>query len=774
MPFKIGQLLLTSNQKSSKFCEIYVAQPNLEKEKIAGIIFVLLEIENKSPNLIKFVDMLINSFNRYYYENEKLLLREKVATIKIEHIFETAISKINKTLSEFFENDKQFIDLTDVNATLGVMHENSLHFATIGRNKAYLLHLDKTKREDNIRKKFDKNDDIKKDRYKFTNILGKDDSLNIASVDKFFPNIISGSIPIGSYIIFSGETLYEYLTNKQLIEIITKLPPGSAVEQIKNLLSGINAQIPFLAIIIKNTAPSMEDTAKRKLPMVRVPAHAGESIVNLNSTEENTEKLLSPSGIINFHKWINKLFSSRLINKNQNILIIKNKIFYNKYSLWLPLKIIYSIYSYFKKILLYIIAIIYYLIKYLTKKENWKSIIIWLVNIPNKTANALIISFLWLRNLQLKYKIMIMIILVSSGLFIYNLSATSNKKQTVENKQKIDNLTVTIEQKQNAIDADLLYNNKEGAKKAIGELEQMLSELPNATIEEQDKRKVFYEKFYLQLEKVNQTINISNFSEVADLSKIEATAKPDSLINSGDGNKIFAGDNSLHKIYLANIAEKSVTDVKSDAGQLSSLYFPTNTVENGNIYFYGRDKIIKLETKLDSVSDISFSASIDPDNAIAAAGYNNKIYIANKLSNQILVYVKNGGKYSLSQEWLKDETDIKRTISMGIDGNLYLLQNNGNILKFSKGKKVEFNQEAITPAATSPGKIIASPDMDSIYISDPSTKRIITYDKNGKLLAQYRLNGLDELKDFSINEKNKTVYVLSGTKIFSFEQKSLN
>jgi len=772
MPFKIGQLLLTSSQKSSKFCEIFVAQPDLEKEKIAGIIFVLLELDNKSTNKIKFVDLLINSFNKFYYENDKLLLREKVAAIKIEHIFETAVSKINKSLAEIFEADKNFIDLNEANITLGVMHENSLHFATVGRNKAFLLHLDKSNAGDNAKKKLERRKVLQKDIYKLTNILGNDEISNRAAPDKFFPNIISGAMPIGSYIIFSGETLYEYLTHKQLTEIITKLPPTSAVEQIKNLLSGINAQIPFLAIIIKNTAPSAEETAKRNLPLSKSPAHAGESIINLNTTADATEKLLSPSGIINFHNWVNKLFSIRLINKNQNILIIKNKYFYNKYTLWLPLKIVVFIYSYFKKIFLYIFAIFYYLIKFLSKKENWKLLMSWGANIPNTASGLIILSFSRAKKLDLKYKIMLLVIFTSSVLFIFNITATNNKKQLLEDKEKIDTLTASIEQKQNAIDADLLYNNKDGAKKTIGELEQILSELPSTTAQEQDKLKIFYDKFYQQLEKVSLSMNVSDFKEVADLAKIEAAAKPDSLVLSGNGEKIFAADNTLHKIYMANVKENLVTDIRNgETSQFESLYYPTNTLENGNIYYFERDKILKIETKLDALNEIFFGSSIDADNTIAAAGYNNKLYIVNKQSNQILVYSKNGGKFSLTQQWLKDTTDIKQAKSMGIDGNVYLLQNNGIILKFSKGKKAEFNQEAITPALVEAGKIIVSPDLQLIYVSDPVEKRIIAYDKNGMLVVQYRLAGINELIDFSVNEINKTIYILSGAKILSFEQK---
>ena len=43
------------------------------------------------------------------------------------------------------------------------------------------------------------------------------------------------------YFIFANEALPEYLSREQLINIITTLPPISAVEQIKNLLKVVGA-----------------------------------------------------------------------------------------------------------------------------------------------------------------------------------------------------------------------------------------------------------------------------------------------------------------------------------------------------------------------------------------------------------------------------------------------------------------------------------------------------------------------------------------------------
>jgi hypothetical protein len=68
-----------------------------------------------------------------------------------------------------------------------------------------------------------------------------------------FSSVISGEIPPSSYFVFTSEAFSEYLPDKDLLAIVTKLPPIVATEQMKNILGKINSFIPFLGIIIKNT-----------------------------------------------------------------------------------------------------------------------------------------------------------------------------------------------------------------------------------------------------------------------------------------------------------------------------------------------------------------------------------------------------------------------------------------------------------------------------------------------------------------------------------------
>jgi nucleoside diphosphate kinase len=96
MYYKIAQLMLTPGKKASTVSDIFIAQPDVIKESLAGKLFILFEIESKKVDSLKVINFLIDNINYHYYQSEKIILREKITSLKVEHIFEDALAKTNK------------------------------------------------------------------------------------------------------------------------------------------------------------------------------------------------------------------------------------------------------------------------------------------------------------------------------------------------------------------------------------------------------------------------------------------------------------------------------------------------------------------------------------------------------------------------------------------------------------------------------------------------------------------------------------------------------
>lgn len=757
MNYKIAQFILTPPQRGQSTLEIYVAQPDANKEALAGKLFALMEISSTKVASLKVINFLINSLNHDYYQNEKMILRERVSTVKIEHIFESALAKTNKKLAEFLQAEKIKLNPDILNLTIGVVYDDSLHFANLGKNKALLIY--RGKPGDNIKHKLA---DI-------TEQTGAAETKKQSSAIKLFSNIISGSLPRGGYFIFANETFGEYLSAKQIISIVTTLPPASAAEQIKNTLNKINAYVPFLGIIIKNTAGVEIEETKIGEPIASTKA----SIANLLVTEEKTEKLLTPSGLVNAKKWsslVNNLisrFSPRPADKiNRSALLLKDRIFIKRKADWLSFK---KIFQTLKNLSAYIIGLLIYIFKIITDKKILADFFHkFIFKIKNSWAILKatgLKSFLWYRHLNKINKILFSVFLICSLIFSVNLGWQNIKNKTTAKQALINNLTMAIEQKQNQIDASLLYNNETGAGKLLTEVRDLLQQLPQSNQDQKDQYRKLAAKNQVQIEKISHVIRVVPV-ELTNLTNLNAAAKPNNIILAQ--NKIYAADATPAAIYSIDLGNKLTTLINLNNPNGGRLDFP-NLDKNNNIYYLNSSQVALVDIKSEKLSSLSINYNGNLEKIVAFEQYNNRFYLIDAAVGQIYRFTKNANQLTSPTAWLVNKEDLTKVVSLNIDGDVYLLKNNGEISKYTKGKRQNLTVTVIEPALNQPTKMIVSAEQNYLYVLEPSNKRLAVFDKTGQFLSQYTSDKFDNLKDFQIDETNKKIYFLNNAAVYSID-----
>jgi hypothetical protein len=749
--YKTASIMLGSGGAKNSISDIFIAQPDADKEALAGKLFLILEISSDNANALKIINFLINNLNHNYYNNEKIILRERISSLKVEHIFESALAKTNAGLADFLNREKIKLNPLSINASVGVIYENNIHFAAIGTNKSFLIYKEKEgehKIIDVNKKTGSKTEKIK--------------------LNKIFSDIISGEIPDDGYFLFTNEALPEYFSSKHLVEIITKLPPGSAMEQIKNTLLKVNSYVSFLGILIKNTEKLKTEEEDDVLLTDNKNLN---SIDKLNNTEEETEKLLSPSGMINYGKWsgfikkyIKKIFSKE--NKNKTSIFIKDKIFIKRKK---PLIAFKKTALIIKDVLIYIFNLLFLFIKTVTSKEGLKSISTSFKNIFKKTQEKIILFFKNIACLSFKNKIVISVGLISLILFV---SATSikileNKKE--EEKKIIEDLIAVLEQKQNQIDANLLYGNEDGAKKLINEASVLIEEILQKTDEEENYEK-YIEKNEAHLEKIRRELIIENFSELADFSNLNSNSYALNIILSN--NKIYAGDSGQKTIYMLDLNDNTATAITDLSADVKNLTNPAK--DNQDNIYYLNFKNPKEELSLIRLSDNNDIEKIEisiPDNAkniIANASFNNMPYLLDNENNQIYRLRNFTGT-----DWLNEGYDIVNASDIAIDGSIYILLKDGQVRKFSGGAEDDFNIDSIEPIFSEADKITLSDNF--IYIMESVNKRLAVFEKeSGDFILQYKLKDFDNLKDFEINEENKKLYFLVNNSVIETEATHLD
>jgi len=144
----------------------------------------------------------------------------------------------------------------------------------------------------------------------------------------------------------------------------------------------------------------------------------------------------------------------------------------------------------------------------------------------------------------------------------------------------------------------------------------------------------------------------------------------------------------------------------------------------------------------------------------AIAVYLTYIYLADSENNQIYRYPRAEGGFGEKVSWLKENLDLKNISAMAIDGNVYLAGEN-SLLKFSGGKKQEFNfEESATPINFN--KIFADNKTEHLYILDSLNGRAVKFSQDGKIISQYGNEKIKGAKSFFVNEKSGRIYLTTA------------
>jgi len=744
---KIASIILNSG-KANGLSDVFVAQPDALKENLAGKIFILGEIGGKKTEGRKIFNFLIETLDDNYYNDEKLLFRGKIEGLKIENIFEAALAKTNKSLTDFLTNEKIRINPAATSLTLGVIYENKLHFSNFGRNRALLIY----RRGEDFEVI-----NVEAGAAEADSDPGAAEAAG-AKTPKLFSSVISGEVPVGSYFIFTSEALPEYLSGKEMMNILTKLPPIAAAEQIKNVLARINTYIPFLGIIIKNTTglagPELREEEEENLS-----THS--SISSLNYTEQKTEQMLAPAGLINFSK-ISQGFKHLLKSwryrppkpsrkfyrpedkPNQSVqsaqpalnlgtikslnlaradsFLIKDKIFFKKKSGWLG--------------------------------EKLRTIAGGLAGLFNPQHWSGFSAALKARvgGLNQKNRLLFVVLGAVLLIFISSLAITKWNHQRQLVQTNFNSLVASIEDKENLISSHLLYNDNEGAKAVLTDAAALLSSLPQKTKDQQVAYARLAEKLRADQEKIQKVVYV-------------AAVKVNDLSGLGINSLVFAGG----KIYGAadkfvyGLTPDSASSTKTEIAGANNLSNPHKDFNNDIIYYRDTANIAEffLKTK---ASNLISTANLEVATGLTGFKiYNKKLYSVAKDKNQIYVYANKNG-FSTKTDWLKDGADLSQAVDLAIDKDIYVLKADGAVLKFSLGKTVKYDAGALSPVMTGANKLIVG--VNYLYVFEASSKRLaVLAKKDGHLVNQYIIDS-QVPKDVTVDEAGRAAYFLDGETLY--------
>ncbi len=159
--------------------------------------------------------------------------------------------------------------------------------------------------------------------------------------------------------------------------------------------------------------------------------------------------------------------------------------------------------------------------------------------------------------------------------------------------------------------------------------------------------------------------------------------------------------------------------------------------------------------------------------------YANNLYLLDASRPQILRYVTAAADIAA---WSAATTyfapgvpppDLTTVIDAAIDGDVWLLRDNGSLLRYNQGKPNELVLSGIEVPITKPSALFTSEKVSNLYIADAGNQRLVQIDKTtGKFARQFKPSAQDRdvfkaLQTFTVDEPNKRFFFVNDNKVYA-------
>lgn len=265
---------------------------------------------------------------------------------------------------------------------------------------------------------------------------------------------------------------------------------------------------------------------------------------------------------------------------------------------------------------------------------------------------------------------------------------------------------------------------------------------------------------------LQKALHIQNFSDVPvffDLTLIKDGAVGVQMVLV-DG-KALVLDNKNGVLYTLTVSQKQAELVSGNIGDGKFA-----TIAEGLGFVLDKDGVERIIFKTKKREKVVASDSEWGDiGGLATFGGN--LYLLDKGKASIYKYQAGESGFSSKRNYLGPgiAPDFSNTVSMVIDGSVWVLFSDGRISKFVQGAPQPFSIQGIDIALSNPKAIFTNDENKYLYILDSSNKRVVVVAKDGFYNAQYKWEGIQNVTDLVASEKEKKLLLLSGSKIYGID-----
>jgi len=244
-----------------------------------------------------------------------------------------------------------------------------------------------------------------------------------------------------------------------------------------------------------------------------------------------------------------------------------------------------------------------------------------------------------------------------------------------------------------------------------------------------------------------------------DLGMIKQGAKGDDLAFSG--GKLIILDKEKQSLYEISPEDRKSSILAGGQKLAGSLHV---TAFLPNVYVLAQDGLL-VTNRLTKKTKLVINADDQWDQIVGLDTFNNNLYLLDQ-NNQIWQYPVAETGFGQKRNWLKtSQIDFSNASDIAIDGSIWVLKTDGQILKFTRGSKDPFGVSGLDKPLANPIALYTDDDSENLYLFDQGNNRIVILDKSGELKKSYLIN-LEGVSDLVVSEENSKAFLLSGSNVY--------
>jgi hypothetical protein len=736
--FELHEFFVEGRRKGISHVLLHISEPAIG-EKTKGSFFGLCEIRNGTIEQIEYLQQMIDDIETGYYK-----LDQKGET----HPFETILEQVNKRGHHILGDSR-----TKVDCFLGVIQEHTLIFAIHGQPLAHILYK-------------------RKDGWKDIDLIDQQEEHPTNKTKQLFSTITEGNLAVNDHFFITTPGIKEHFSFDRLKKIISSRSTEASALHIEKILQRLNSDDSFGGILFHRPEKKQVLNINKKQKTKKVGS--AQSLQSLADKQRKTAETLSPPLGTKTKQVVAAVFSKEKkqyppgTSMEHNYRPRPKKPKQQDESLTNTILItagkalvagIIGLFVIIKKtatLLVHLFTMIFILATNYGKQRQ---------QVLNEISHSIHAKQRYIKELPLLSKILFLATILCAIIFMISVSTIRVQETKKQQATAYTEMVQSIRDKKDAADASIIYGDTEKALILLQEGETLIAQLDTNSEEKQTLALELTSDIQAIL-KTLQKITIVSPTLIGDLATEHPEAQTTHIEKIDDTLLIYGTDDSSH--YKINLVSKQITAKQHDA--IPNLRAANTPKEKDKIIFLaGDNNIAEFDPETNGISqkDITHSNSATVLSDIVV--YNRKLYALAPSENQIYKYSQIQTGYDKGSSWVTSPgVNIESAVSLAIDGDIFVLTSDGKIVKFASGKKQDFGISGLDPKLDTPTKIWTYNDVDSLFILEPTNKRVVQLNKDGEFEAQFTAEEWSNPTDMIVDNEHDLIYIIDSQKIYSF------